>query len=152
MLPVLPASSPITQDALCAQFIGNLNHTLTPDATLSLCFVISYTPVPVLSTRHSRHRTTLSKKKKRFGQHVLERRSSFARNNKGAQLTRVTVNLMFIEPYIIAIADEWKTNLMTSSWSFIRQIIWCYCNLEYTAVKSGKYLHSGVTYCLHFQC
>jgi len=25
MLPVLPASSPITQDALCAQFIGNLN-------------------------------------------------------------------------------------------------------------------------------
>jgi hypothetical protein len=64
MLPVLPAFSPITQDAFCAQFIGNLNHTLIPDATFFPCFVIYYTPVRVLSTRHSRHRTRLLKKKK----------------------------------------------------------------------------------------
>jgi hypothetical protein len=83
MLPVLPASSPIIQDALCAQFIGNLNHTLIPDATL---FPISYTPVRVPFTRHSRHRTRLLKQ--RFGPHVLERPSSFTRKSKGVKFNK----------------------------------------------------------------
>jgi hypothetical protein len=88
MLSVLPASSSssITQYALCAQFIGNLNHTLIPDVTLFTCFVISYTPARVLSTRQSHHRTRLLEQ--RFGPHVLEQRSSFARKSKGAQFNK----------------------------------------------------------------
>jgi hypothetical protein len=69
MFVALPSSSPITQDALCAQFIGNFDHTLIAEATLSFCFVISYTPVRVLSARHSRHRTGL--RKQRFGPHFF---------------------------------------------------------------------------------
>jgi hypothetical protein len=86
MLPVLPASYPIAQDALCVQCIGTLSHTLIPDATLFPCFVISYTPVRFLSTRHSRHRTRLLKQG--FGPQILERRSSFARKSKGVQFNK----------------------------------------------------------------
>jgi len=111
MLPVLSASSPISQDALCAHFIGNLNLKPHPHSwhnTLPLfCHLLYTCPSSIHQTLATQDEAIETK----IWQYVLESRSSSARKSKGGQLTKVTVSksLFFFYALEICVNGEKPT-------------------------------------------